>query len=221
MGIITGYICAILLIVLLIKFLARKCKWTRLNKALMKSHKYIAFLFLAISVVHLILVIPVLEGRHIFVTVSGIVILVVGLLLTIICHVMKDKKKEVKIHRLLSVVMALMLVGHIAVYLVDLVSYYKAVEEISISEIDLQNVKDGEYYGEYSTGYVAAKVKVTVDNKAITKVELIKHVTERGQKAEVLIDTIKEKQSVKVDAISGATNSSKVIMKACENALNK
>lgn len=52
MRIVTGYICLILLLLLLVKFLARKFKWNKINKALMKSHKYIAFSFLVVSIIH-------------------------------------------------------------------------------------------------------------------------------------------------------------------------
>ncbi|MDO5126178.1 MAG: FMN-binding protein [Eubacteriales bacterium] len=171
MGIVTGYICLILLLLLLVKVLARKLKWNKLNKALMKGHKYIAFLFLVVSIIHFILVLRVLKGRHILVTISGIVILIAGILLTIVCHVVKNHKVEIKFHHFFSLVMGLMLLVHMGMYFVDFRNYLKAIDTIIISEIDLKNVEDGTYIGEY-------------------------------------------------DAVSGATNSSKVIMKACENALS-
>lgn len=40
-----------------------------------------------------------------------------------------------------------------------------------------------------------------------------------GKPAEAIVEDIVENQSIEVDAVSGATNSSRVIMKACENAL--
>lgn len=221
MGIVTGYICLILLLLLLVKFLARKFKWDKINKALMRSHKYIAFCFLAISIIHFILVLSVLEGRHILVSISGIVILVAGILLTIICHVVKNHKVEIKFHHFFSIVMALMLIVHMATYFVDFSNYLNAIDEIKISDVDLENVEDGTYIGEYDAGYVYAKVKVVVYNHTITSVEILKHVTERGKSAEVITEDIVENQSVKVDAVSSATNSSKVIMKACENALSE
>lgn len=58
-------------------------------------------------------------------------------------------------------------------------------------------------------------------NHTITDVEILKHVTERGKPTEVITEDIVENQSVKVDAVSSAKNSSKVIMKACENALSE
>ncbi|MGD9567753.1 MAG: FMN-binding protein [Sedimentibacter sp.] len=43
--------------------------------------------------------------------------------------------------------------------------------------------------------------------------------TERGKAAEIVINSIVKQQNIKVDAVTGATNSSKIIMKAVENAL--
>ena len=51
--------------------------------------------------------------------------------------------------------------------------------------------------------------------------ELLEHINERGEKAESIIDKIIEQQSIDVDAVTSATNSSKVIKQAVENALLK
>ena len=67
--------------------------------------------------------------------------------------------------------------------------------------------------------YIYAKVEVTVKDKAITNIALIEHMNGKGKPAERIIDDIVKQQSVAVDTVSGATNSSKVIMKAVENAL--
>lgn len=221
MGIVTGYICCILLLLLLIKFLAKKFHWNKMNKVLMQGHKYIAFAFFLFSIIHLSLVWHVLEGRHILVMISGMIILVTGFLLTIVCHVIKDHRVELRYHHFFSIVMAIMLVLHFISYFADFCNYIKAIDAIEITDVDLETVEDGTYIGEYDAGYVYAKVKVIVYNHTITDVELQKHVTERGKTAEVITDVMVKKQSVEVDAVSSATNSSKVIMKACENALKQ
>lgn len=219
MGLVTGYASCILLVLLLIKYVARKLKWNRLNKILMKKHKYIAFAFLLMSIIHMMLVLQVWEGRHILVNISGIVILAVGIILTTVCHILKNHKLEIRFHRAFSFVMAIMLIVHICVYLIDFLNYQKAIEDIHIYGVDMNNVEDGSYIGEYDAGYVYAKVQVIVKNHSITDVDLIKHVTEHGKTAEIITEEMVNKQSIEVDAVSSATNSSKVIMKACENAL--
>ena len=53
------------------------------------------------------------------------------------------------------------------------------------------------------------------------KIERIKHDHGRGKKAEIQTDLIIKNQSLNVDVITGATASSKAILKATENALKK
>ena len=62
---------------------------------------------------------------------------------------------------------------------------------------------------------------MTIKNHAIAQIELLEHDHERGAKAESIIDTMITKQTIDVDTVSGATNSSLVIKKACENAVNE
>ncbi|WP_238882753.1 FMN-binding protein [Clostridium sp. YIM B02551] len=101
----------------------------------------------------------------------------------------------------------------------DLKTYQKQVNDIIISEVDLTKVPDGTYEGSTETLWVAAEVKVTVKSHKITKIDLVKHKYDRGKPAEVLVDKVVEDQKVKIDTVSGATVSSKVILKSIENAL--
>lgn len=78
---------------------------------------------------------------------------------------------------------------------------------------------DGAYIGEYDAGYIYAKVQVTVKSEKIDHIDLLEHRNEHGKPAEKIISSITEKQSLQVDAVSGATNSSKVIKAAVQNAL--
>ena len=64
-------------------------------------------------------------------------------------------------------------------------------------------------------------MKVTIKKNKIYNIDILKHDNERGQRAESIIDSIIQKQRFDVDAISGATNSSLVIEKACENAVRE
>ena len=122
----------------------------------------------------------------------------------------------------LSLVCVVVLVGVIfgGKYLISVQKYKKTVKDIKISNIDLSKISDGKYTGSCDALYVAAKVSVTVKNHKITEIILLKHKTERGKPAEVLPGKVVKAQSLKVDTISGATNSSKVILKSIENALN-
>jgi uncharacterized protein with FMN-binding domain len=85
------------------------------------------------------------------------------------------------------------------------------------------DLADGVYEGRYSNSFNSAVVRVAVADNRIEKVELVKHrASSRGRTAnDVIPQRIVEEQSTKVDAVSGATNSSRVIMNAVEDALKK
>ena len=93
------------------------------------------------------------------------------------------------------------------------------VQNISISMPDLSAIQDGDYIGEYSITPVHAKVKVTVSNHQITNITILQHDNGLGNTAESIVNDVVKAQSLSVDAVSGATVSSKCILKAVENAI--
>ena len=81
-------------------------------------------------------------------------------------------------------------------------------------------LNDGVYRGTDRHGPNKAVVEVEIKDKKITKVEIIQHNAWRGKKANPIIpDEIIKHQSTDVDAVSGATNSSRVIMNAAQDAI--
>lgn len=130
---------------------------------------------------------------------------------------MKLSRKRI----LLFTTILLFLIGLIftAVYLKSVADYKKAVKETTFRNLDISNVPDGVYVGEYDVDFVYAKVEVTVRNGAITNIDILEHKNGRGSSAEVVANRIVEEQKIDVDAVSGATNSSTVIKKAVENAV--
>jgi uncharacterized protein with FMN-binding domain len=95
------------------------------------------------------------------------------------------------------------------------------MSEITISEVDLEKIADGDYTGRHKIFPVAAEVKVNVKNHKITEIKLVKHNNGQGTSAEIIPDKVVEAQTLNVDIVSGATYSSKVILKAIENALSR
>lgn len=85
------------------------------------------------------------------------------------------------------------------------------------------SIKDGVYEGIYKSPPNSAKVEVTVEGGRIAHVTLLRHgASSVGAKAENIIpERIVDEQSTDVDVVSGATNSSHVIMNAVQNALDK
>lgn len=130
---------------------------------------------------------------------------------------MKIPKKKI----ILFIIMLLLLVGLVLgiIYLKNVVDYKRAVKETTFEEINISDISDGIYIGEYDVNFIYAKVEVTVQNGEITNINILEHRHERGKTAEAITNKIVDEQRIDVDAISGATNSSTVIKKAVENAL--
>ncbi|AJA47234.1 hypothetical protein CPAST_c11340 [Clostridium pasteurianum DSM 525 = ATCC 6013] len=104
-------------------------------------------------------------------------------------------------------------------YLIYIQNYKNIIKQINIRKIDLSKVANGTYSGSFDALEVGAEVKVTVDDHKITDIKIVNHKNVRGEKAEVIPERVIAAQSLQVDTVSGATNSSKVILKAIDNAL--
>lgn len=220
MGIVLGFLCLICSLLLLTKIVTRICNLKRADSFLMRIHKPVSVILLICVFMHIAFVFPVLKNRNIFVSILGITTMFFMILLICFCHVIKDKKKKMFLHRVLAVVMALCIVGHIIAYYVDFIAYQHKVQNIVFKNIDLTKVEDGTYEGEYDVGYIYAKVKVEIKDGMIVSIELLEHRNEKGKPAERILDDVLVNQKIDVDVVGGATNSSKVIKKAIENAVN-
>ena len=106
-------------------------------------------------------------------------------------------------------------------YLKSLADYRRAVREISIQPPPLSQLADGAYICQWDVGFIAAKVEVAVQGGRLQNIRILEHKNGRGQAAEAIVDQMLAEQRVDVDAVSGATNSSKVLQKAVEQALRQ
>jgi uncharacterized protein with FMN-binding domain len=103
-----------------------------------------------------------------------------------------------------------------------IISCASTFSDINASLPDLDNIENGIYRGTYSlpNSPLNAIVDVTVQNHFLAAIRLIEHnCSPIGKKAENIVDRIIKHQSLDVDVVSGATLSSKTILKAVENAL--
>ncbi len=130
----------------------------------------------------------------------------------------KGKKKRMIIAAISIVVIIGIVFG--TRYFLQLREYKKRIADISITDADLSKIPNGSYKGSYDAIMVAATVNVDVKDHKITNITLINHKNDKGNKAEKIVMDIQNAQSLKVDTVSGATNSSKVILKAVQNALD-
>lgn len=128
--------------------------------------------------------------------------------------------KWITVHTIVTLGLAICLAGHVYIGIHSLLVYKEQVINISISDIDFQEVADGTYIGEENVGYISCKDKVTVKNHVLVSVDILEHNNEPGKPAEAVTEELVQKQRIRVDEITGASNSSKVIMKAVENSLN-
>ena len=88
--------------------------------------------------------------------------------------------------------------------------------------VDSAKLADGTYQGSYRGGPNKAIVEVTIKDNSIVNINIIQHQAWRGKKAEeTVVERIIAHQSTRVDAVSGATNSSYVIMNAVQLAIEK
>ena len=88
--------------------------------------------------------------------------------------------------------------------------------------VDPDKLTDGIYKGSYRGGPNKATVEVTIIDNSIVNVKIIEHQAWKGKTVEeTIVDRIITDQSTRVDAVSGATNSSNVIMNAAQRAIEK
>ena len=107
----------------------------------------------------------------------------------------------------------------------DSESFNKLLYEVrnaEIKDIDLNEIADGKYTGEFSYGETRCMVEVIVKDHRIEAINVLECGTpEYASKAEAVLDSIIDKQKTNVDAVSGATTTSKALLKAVESALSK
>ena len=109
----------------------------------------------------------------------------------------------------------------------------KEIADMEIGQVDFTNLKDGTYKGEYtgeksSTRNVA--LQVTVRDGAITDVAILRGALDdegnpvqlnNGVTAQEYLLSAVNAKSLQIDAVSGATLTSKTLLKALENALQQ
>jgi uncharacterized protein with FMN-binding domain len=98
-------------------------------------------------------------------------------------------------------------------------AYEQKIADTRFSGIDPGAVRDGVYQGEYDADFIAAKAEVTVREGKLAAIRLLEYRHGRGEAALPLPEEMVRRQRLDVDAITGATNSSIVIRKAVELAL--
>ncbi len=115
--------------------------------------------------------------------------------------------------------LTLVLIGLLVLGSCSVMSKMEETKGLTITTPDYSQLSDGSYRGAYDGGMVVAEVRVTLAGGEIKSVELLTHDHGRGADAEKIVDDIVAAQSLEIDVVSGATISSKAILKAAERAL--
>lgn len=118
-----------------------------------------------------------------------------------------------------SIIVVLVVAGIIAFSIIG--KNLEALKTVEVKNVDLSAVADGTYTGSYDAFPVTAEVSVTVKDHEITDLRLISHGHGPDHGADAITGDVLEAQSLDVDAVSGATMSSKVVLLAIEDALAK
>jgi len=216
-----GYICFALFILVCLRGVGkRKGK----GKVFAKIHRPVSILLIVTIVVHIVVSWKYLYERPIAIFATGF-IAVFFIIFAAISGMLISKrgkgKCQRKTHKIAAVLAGVFIVLHIASMIIGVTAYQNQVSKIAVENIDVSNMSDGVYTGEYSVTYVSAKVEVTVQSGEITNIEIIEHRPgdTHGLPAEAIVHTIREQQRIDVDAVSGATNSSRVLQAAILDAL--
>ena len=202
------------------KFFTKRMHFKKADKMLAKIHRRLGCLFIIAAILHMISSFSVFNSRPLYIYLLG-ALMIFWMFVGALSYVFRKKlgKRWIIIHRAAALLVCLTLLCHVGLYNYSVFSYQKKVSNIEISGLDITQIADGDYVGEYDVEYIYAKVDVTVKNGKIQNIDILEHRNERGKRAESITEDMIKEQKINVDAVSGATNSSKVIEKAVENAL--
>lgn len=127
---------------------------------------------------------------------------------------MKQNSKKIRI--IVCAVLLIVFSGFVCIS-----SYLNDIRQINILTPELSSLADGDYKGEYTILPVDVEVKVSIENNQSNNIEILKHFNGLGKQAEAVIPLVFNQQNLDVDIVSGATVSSKCILKAIEKAMTK
>lgn len=132
----------------------------------------------------------------------------------------RNVKRQIKQKTVAMILVPLIAIG-IVIATINAMNLNK-IRNMPIKNINITKVSDGIYKGEAQAGNYTYKVRVTVENHKIVNIEgLDNRKSPYVTYAEGVFTKIIKQQKIDVDAITGATTTSKAFMKAVENALDE
>ncbi len=126
-------------------------------------------------------------------------------------------KKRVLI--ILAVIVGILIIGG-GYFKIRYDKMVRTFREERVELVNLQEIDDGVYSGSFGDFLVSVSLDVTVSDNRITDIVIVEQNGGPGYEALETLDRILEAQSPVVDAVSGATGSSRCIMIAVYKALS-
>ena len=111
MGVTTGFIALLCLILLLLNFLSRKLNLTKVKAFLMKHHKSMALVLLAIVIIHLGFALTVFKTRDLEVNLTGFIALFIIIATILLCF--SKKANRFKLHKYLALALTVVVIAPI------------------------------------------------------------------------------------------------------------
>ena len=125
-------------------------------------------------------------------------------------------KKGIKVLLIvLAVLIALIAIGLIGAY-----SGLGYGREMTVNPVDLSKIADGSYTGTFRKGRFSHSVEVTVKDHRIEAVKATGAKMPSEATIRQIFERIVQEQAVNLDAVSGASLTTKAVTKAVENALS-
>jgi uncharacterized protein with FMN-binding domain len=94
------------------------------------------------------------------------------------------------------------------------------IRNITINEPDLKRLENGRYIGRAEVGGFSYVAEVIMTDHRIEEIKVLKNRNNSYARwAEAVIHKIIKHQTLKIDAVTGATTTSKALMKAVSNSL--
>lgn len=106
--------------------------------------------------------------------------------------------------------------------LLSLLAAACATPAIEVRDLDFASIRDGSYEGSYKGSMGAASVRIVIAAGRASSASLTSfNSSPVGAPAKAIVGRVLERQSLAVDSVSGATYSSRVILRAFQDALEK
>lgn len=95
------------------------------------------------------------------------------------------------------------------------------LRQLQISAIDLSTVDDGVYTAAFGKVALSAKLQVTVAAGQIADIQVLEPGNGLGKAGKQIISSVLSAQSLQVDIVTGASATSKLVLRTVEEALRQ